>query len=301
MVYYKYDAWGNILSITGSLASTIGQINPFRYRSYYYDVESGFYYLNSRYYDPSVGRFLNADGAVSTGTGILGFNMFAYCNNNPVNLIDSMGTCPHDGRGIMVLNPDCTECNPTKANITADALEAFFFLSSYSLKNHAINFSNQASAFSSATYLAGGVYRNIPSALGSKYTVLSNRMSTLSNTAKVASKVAKVAGIALLVTDCSISVYNNFTNDNLTTERKISDSIVDVGVSVGGFWATVGTASAIGTAFGPGYGTAAGLTVGVAVYVITEYTPVVDWAKAGAGYVADGISSGIDWISSLFK
>ena len=60
VVEYKYDAWGNILSVTGSMASTLGAVNPFRYRGYYYDTESGFYYLQSRYYDPQVGRFLNA-------------------------------------------------------------------------------------------------------------------------------------------------------------------------------------------------------------------------------------------------
>ena len=67
VVTYNYDAWGNILSISGTKASTIGRYNPFRYRSYYYDNETGFYYLNSRYYDPASGRFLNADGQLNDG------------------------------------------------------------------------------------------------------------------------------------------------------------------------------------------------------------------------------------------
>ena len=91
VVSYEYDAWGNPLSVTGSLAGTLGAINPFRYRSYVYDEESGLYYLNSRYYDPEVGRFLNADGYASTGQDIQGCNMFAYCGNNPVNRADSSG------------------------------------------------------------------------------------------------------------------------------------------------------------------------------------------------------------------
>ncbi len=65
--------------------------NPLRYRGYYYDRETGFYYLNSRYYDPKIGRFINADSYVSTGQGIVGYNMFAYCGNNPVNASDPMG------------------------------------------------------------------------------------------------------------------------------------------------------------------------------------------------------------------
>ena len=65
--------------------------NPIRYRGYYYDTESGLYYLNSRYYDPVTGRFVNADGYVSTGQDITGFNMFAYCGNNPVMYKDDSG------------------------------------------------------------------------------------------------------------------------------------------------------------------------------------------------------------------
>ena len=88
---YKYDAWGNILSITGTQADTIGQYNPFRYRGYYYDTETGFYYLNSRYYDPQAGRFINADGIIGANGGIMGYNMFAYCSNNPVMFVDPLG------------------------------------------------------------------------------------------------------------------------------------------------------------------------------------------------------------------
>ena len=92
VVEYKYDAWGKVLSITGSQASTIGHMNPIRYRGYYYDSETGFYFLSTRYYDPETGRFLNADGYISTGQGVLGSNMFMYCGNNPVARVDKTGT-----------------------------------------------------------------------------------------------------------------------------------------------------------------------------------------------------------------
>ena len=84
---YTYDAWGNITFLDGELA----EINPLRYRGYYYDSETGFYYLQSRYYDPANRRFINADGYASTGQGFLGCNMFAYCNNNPVIASDATG------------------------------------------------------------------------------------------------------------------------------------------------------------------------------------------------------------------
>ena len=71
-------------------------MNPLRYRGYVYDNETQFYYLQSRYYDPEIGRFLNADALVSTGQGILGNNMFAYCLNNPVNMGDAAGNIPKE-------------------------------------------------------------------------------------------------------------------------------------------------------------------------------------------------------------
>ena len=89
---YHYDAWGQILSATGTMVD----MNPIRYRGYYYDAETKLYYLHSRYYDPVVGRFLNADAYASTGQGILGRNMFAYCNNEPVNKTDFTGNDPGD-------------------------------------------------------------------------------------------------------------------------------------------------------------------------------------------------------------
>ena len=92
IVEYTYaDAWGAGVTVSGSQASTIGMYNSFRYRGYYYDTESGLYYLNSRYYDPVACRFINADGYVSTGQGNAGYNMYSYCRNNPVNRIDVDG------------------------------------------------------------------------------------------------------------------------------------------------------------------------------------------------------------------
>ena len=93
---YSYDAYGKLLSvktsagidITGS--TSIAILNPLRYRSYVYDNETGFYYLQTRYYDPTICRFINADGQLST-QDINCMNLFSYCSNNPVNRIDSTG------------------------------------------------------------------------------------------------------------------------------------------------------------------------------------------------------------------
>ena len=95
VVNYTYDAWGKPLSITGSMASTLGTLNPLRYRGYVYDQETGFYYVSSRYYDPEIGRWINADNRISgVGGEVLGYNMFTYCMNNPVNMSDPSGNWP---------------------------------------------------------------------------------------------------------------------------------------------------------------------------------------------------------------
>ena len=95
---YTYDSWGKLLSVKdysgndkSGDASFVGNINPIRYKGYYYDTESGLYYLNSRYYDPETGRFLNADGLLGANGDILSYNLFAYCSNNPVNFSDPSG------------------------------------------------------------------------------------------------------------------------------------------------------------------------------------------------------------------
>ena len=95
VVEYTYSPWGEILSTTGDKADTIGVINPFRYRGYYYDEETGLYYLNARYYDPETGRFISMDREISgIGDSIQGYNSFSYCFNDPINMIDSTGSWP---------------------------------------------------------------------------------------------------------------------------------------------------------------------------------------------------------------
>ena len=101
VAYYAYDAWGKLLAVLDGNdnpitdSSHFAVVNPFRYRGYVYDTETGFYYLQSRYYDPEIGRFINADGEISgVGGDIRGYNLFSYCFNNPVNMSDSTGSWP---------------------------------------------------------------------------------------------------------------------------------------------------------------------------------------------------------------
>ena len=111
---YEYDDWGNVLTVTDANNKSItdknhiANLNPFRYRSYYYDSESGLYYLMSRYYDPVTHRFVNADGYFQSGDGILDTNMNAYCQNNPIMNSDPTGNHPSD---VICGNPTCPMCN----------------------------------------------------------------------------------------------------------------------------------------------------------------------------------------------
>ena len=92
---YSYDAWGNC-TVTNATGYTVGDKNPFRYRGYYYDTETGLYYVSSRYYDPEIGRWISPEpnvyaGAFDSGSGSVGYNVYAYCANNPVNFSDPTG------------------------------------------------------------------------------------------------------------------------------------------------------------------------------------------------------------------
>ena len=91
VVEYTYDAWGKVLNVTGddNLKNTLGKIQPFRYRGYVYDVETGLYYLRSRYYNSESDRFINGDI-------ILANNTYCYCQNDPVKQKDDQGTLPED-------------------------------------------------------------------------------------------------------------------------------------------------------------------------------------------------------------
>ena len=98
-VTYTYDAWGRLVGKDGTSSdyASIYEYNPLTYRGYIYDSETGFYYLQSRYYDPTVGRFLNADNVLFLGISgtAIGWNLFAYCLNSPVNQEDPLGTASY--------------------------------------------------------------------------------------------------------------------------------------------------------------------------------------------------------------
>ena len=94
VVVYTYNDYGKLESTSGTLADTVGALNPIRYRGYYYDDETGFYYTDTRYYDPQTARFINADDEsliIATPMSLTDKNLYAYCDNNPISREDKGG------------------------------------------------------------------------------------------------------------------------------------------------------------------------------------------------------------------
>ena len=137
VVTYEYDPWGVITNITDTSGIDIGTINPIRYRGYYYDNETGFYYLQSRYYDPNICRFINADTTdilTATPMGLTDKNLFAYCDNNPVVRVDVSGEVWETVFDVVSLGASIVEVciNPTDvwawAGVAGDAIDLIPFV-----------------------------------------------------------------------------------------------------------------------------------------------------------------------------
>ena len=94
VVQYNYSAYGECISVTGDMAGTVGEVNSFRYKGYYFDRETGFFYCKSRYYLPEWKRWLNSDSPAFLTKDIRSLNLLAYCTNDPCNNIDSSGQFP---------------------------------------------------------------------------------------------------------------------------------------------------------------------------------------------------------------
>lgn len=104
LVKYEYNSWGKLLNLTDYSSNGLGRKNPFRFKGYYYDEELGMYYLNSRYYDPEVGRFISPDTTdiLEVQDDLYDKNLYAYCDNNSVMRIDSSGAVWHLAVGAVV-------------------------------------------------------------------------------------------------------------------------------------------------------------------------------------------------------
>ena len=127
VVSYGYDAWGAPLWCTGELAETLGKVQPFRYRGYVFDEETGLYYLRSRYYNAQWGRFVNADAILYATTIAASFNQYCYCSCEPIRHKDSNGyrASRHEPQSIQKC--ECYNGMPRSERIDSSSLTAPLF------------------------------------------------------------------------------------------------------------------------------------------------------------------------------
>lgn len=224
---YKYDSWGNVLSVTDENGNAItsqthiGNLNPFRYRGYYYDTESGLYYLMSRYYDPVTHRFINADGYFQAGNGILGANTFAYCDNNPVNNSDFTG---EHSSSITCGDPTCAQCNPSHIEFQRTHLK-------WLNRAHQTNESNRIVDVSSngdfiRQNVSGNRLNDVQSTFNNSAFTM---MGTYASTASQAIPIAAVSTIA----PTALNINSYYNNPYLTDEQANKLTLME-GINVTG-------------------------------------------------------------------
>ena len=239
VVSYTYDTWGVVKSTTGTMKSTIGNKNPFRYRSYYYDTDLALYYLNSRYYDPDTGRFINAD-SILDNRGVNTQNLFAYCGNNPVNNIDMDGhlfgaiiTGVVIGVGCVLLLTGCSSesTEPSQSTITTATTTAPTTITTTEPIISDIEKSYAATVYAEA----GG--QNITSKRAVAH-VMNNRIgkrSTWTNIEEVISAPYQFDGYNSPMYCEAMDYYNTGVCDNLTKQTAM-DECLDVVIPIyGGF------------------------------------------------------------------
>ena len=293
VVNYVYDNWGKVISVTGSMAATLGKDNPIRYRGYYYDEETKFYYLRSRYYDPETCRFLNMDGAIGANAETINgdYNVFSYCKNDPVNLSDESGMrySPFDD-----LYDNCAPHDPNMFYLTSDDRKHWKPGSNRpdnTPQNWWDGVPNPAWTIPSSNdwISAGGNYIlgssiSLSTEISSNVKVRSNHFLDSNNIQRQvpgygvyvrkfpkASKVLGIAGGVVTGVTGGLDIANTWTAQNNNTYEK---RLIKTGVQVAG----IGVMGATG--YVAGYAITTCFTVGLA----TSATPV-GWALLAAGLI----------------
>ncbi|KYH30465.1 tRNA nuclease WapA precursor [Clostridium tepidiprofundi DSM 19306] len=256
VVKYTYDSWGKLISIEGTLASTVGVKNPYRYRGYRYDTETGLYYLQSRYYSPKWGRFINADGIAGSTGDLLSHNMFAYCMNNPVNMKDPSGFRP-----IFTLGEE------TKAMVEA----SFDIMNGATLTEISNNYESKGNIKTSTIYAtAASIADNATATIAKKFikdttrktiyglfgAVWRNTSVTFHGVAPLVRSAIGIIGTAGFFIYNSISVLNKYGWSWQGGGKRVFVDFITTGVAVGlgmllipasaGVFATIGIGTAIG-------------------------------------------------------
>ena len=270
---YTYDAWGNVLTSEGSLAAS----NPIRYRGYYFDTETSLYYLQSRYYDSAVGRFINGDALIDSVMSST-CNMFSYCGNNPVNRADPFGLSWVDVKNWFINIGNKIEEFLTPSNLYGSTIGGASFIST------------AASASITSAIKSASRPNNIGAGIFAKQ--CANSLAKVSKFGTGVSKTLSVLAYGAVAIDVGIGIYDNLSN-GASTKKIILDATVDAAITGGTVWAAGSAGSLVGTVVGtvvPGVGNVvgagAGFIFGVVIYVATDMISydgktARTWAKEG--------------------
>lgn len=273
-VIYHYDPYGKLLWVEQPKGDVVGNYNPLIYKDYVYDFDTELYYLQSRYYDAEVGRFLNGDSILNQSS-LLGFNLYTYCFNNPAGYRDLTGL---SGNSIQdeIKAYLCTP-NNVFSNIVSGTEIAFGVVEAAWI-----------SGINSATKAANvgvGTFNKIRTA----------ERAAATNMGQTATKLCTAASYASVAFDVGIGVYDNI-QVGASEKKIILDATVDVAVSGLSVWAAGALGSKIGCAVGsvyPGLGNAvgavAGFAIGITLYAVTD---VIKYnGKTARSWLKEGVNS----------
>lgn len=235
VVSYEYDPWGKPQIAHDSTAAGIGTLNPLRYRGYYYDTETGFYYLQSRYYDSTTGRFINADSLIDN-RGIITQNLFQYCGNNPINNADSSGNLfgAIVGIGLLVIGmvaslSGCSSKPAATASTSSTSSKSFTSSSSTSSTTRPHIPTSQEKSYAATVYAeAGGQNKRSKQAVAH---VMNNRIGTRSSWTDIESVISaecQFDGYNSPMYQAAMNYYNNGICNNSIEQAAMDECLAVV-------------------------------------------------------------------------
>ena len=264
VVEYTYEPFGGLASMTGSLKDTVGVANPIRYRSYYFDDDMGFYYLNSRYYDPVTGRFINADGMLSTGQGINGYNMYTYCLNNPVNLYDPTGDDSTDALRALKAGDEKKARAILRVNVgLGPTAEDWFEAHGVDVMLTSAEIGSKG-AIEATKRMAETAERPANIAPGTYAKYITKQLHELDRALVVVDKAFVALSIANIMYETCIGINQNYI-EGASLGKIAWDATVDTVIMGTNTAISMGVCTAVGTAVCPVIGTIGGMVVGLVI------------------------------------
>ena len=255
VVSYSYNSWGRMTGMTDTSNALIGIMNPFRYRGYILDDETGLYYVGARYYDPETGRFISPDTQLVIDSNFTGVNLYIYCGDNAINYYDP------NGNACICLTQRVRGGHVCNTNEIANAYDNAVDISEFAIKGALTLAKHAYSTASKPANIGSGTFGKI---IGTKVAGLS---LAIKQTDDVFSGLAYL-GVAVEVGE---NMHNNIQND-ASTEKIVWDATVDTAILSLNTYTAMAAGTAIGTMICPGGSTMIGLGAGIVIEIILDIT-----------------------------